>query len=325
MGSVSGRTMVIVLVSAVILTSCTGSPERTKATTTTSTASGTSNVESVASIPLRPAALAVGSNSNLYISDQFRNQILERHPDDSFSVIAGNGTAGFSGDGGPATAAELHQPGAMVVAPDGTLYLVDQGNDRVRAVSADGTISTVVGGGDVARTSGFVSSGTVALGAAISPTAVTFGPGGRLYIATNEQVLRLESNGTLTVVAGQNSPYQGIYGIGQPAVDASVDGANGIAFDAAGDLYIAGFNTKALLVVTPAGTMTSPLTAPFYPRGVGGLVATPAGDVIAMDELSVARLTPTGSDVLTAFYPGTFHGIRGFQPNAIAVAADGTI
>jgi streptogramin lyase len=326
MRSVPGRAAVVILVSAVLLTNCAGSPKPSAGRTTTTPASGTSGGESVANVPLRPTALAVGPNGDLYIADQFRNQVLERRPDSSFLVVAGTGTVGFSGDGGPATAAELDQPGPMAAAPDGTLYLVDQGNSRVRAISPTGTISTVAGGGGPSRTRGFISSGTVAIGADINPTAVTLSPGRLLYIATSEQVLRLEPNGTLTVVAGAESPYGGIFGIGGPATQGSADGVNGLAFDGTGDLWMFGFDTKAVLMVTPSGTLTEPAADQvIYPRDSGGLVTAPDGSVLAMNELSLVRLAPSGAQTIVSFYPGTFHGIRGFSPDGIAVAPDGTI
>lgn len=273
--------------------------------------------------PVRPTALVVGLDGGLYVSDPALNEILERLHDGRFVVVAGTGSAGFSGDGGPATRAALNDPTGMALAPDGTLYFADSGNRRVRAIGVDGVIRTVAGGGSSGR-SGYVRGATPALSAAISPSDVTFGPGGRLYIATGEQVLRLETDGTLTPVAGAPpSLSAGLYGLGGPALDGSADGANGIAFDSAGDLYIAGSNTKSLLVVRPDGILS--LVGSLYPRGNGGLVTSPNGDVLAMDELSVDAVTPSGPQRIVSFDRGVFQGIRAFSPNGIAVGADGTI
>jgi sugar lactone lactonase YvrE len=301
-------------------TSSTSSTTTTPPTSTTTTTLATSAV-----VPQRPTALAVGPNGNLYIADQTRNQILERLPDGTFVVVAGTGQVGYAGDGGPATKAELDRPDGMAFAADGTLYFADAGNQRVRGISPSGIITTVVGSGG-SPTSGLVSDGTPALHADVQPNDVAIDPGGHLYISTGEQVLRLNADGTLSVVVGTDSPNQGIYGVGGQATSASADGVEGLAFDSAGNLYFFGFDTKTVFVVQPSGVLTEPFgQQSIYPRGDAGLVTAPDGGVIAMDEQSVVRLSPTSDDTIIAFYPGLFHGISGFSPNGIAVDPDGTI
>lgn len=294
-------------------------------TTTTPASTTTTTLATSAVVPERPTALTVSPNGNLYIADQTRNQILERLPDGIFVVVAGTGKVGFAGDGGPATGSELDRPDGMVFATDGTLYFADAGNQRVRAISPSGIITTVVGSG-ASSTSGFVPNGTPALRADVTPNDVAFGPGGLLYISTGEQVLRLNTDGTLSVVVGTNGPDQGINGVGGQAASASADGVDGIAFDSAGNLYFFGFDTKTVFVAQPSGVLTEPFgEESIYPRGDGGLATAPDGGVIAMDELGVVRLSPTSDKTIASFYPGLFDGIRGFSPNGIAVGPDGTI
>ena len=98
-------------------------------------------------VPRQPGPLALGANGDLYVADDALNDILARLPDGRFKVVAGTGKPGFSGDGGPATQAELDRPLGMAVAPDGTLYFADAGNSRVRAILPDGTITTIAGNG----------------------------------------------------------------------------------------------------------------------------------------------------------------------------------
>lgn len=275
--------------------------------------------------PEHPEALAVGRGGVLYVADGQRDEILERRADARFTVYAGDGRAGFSGDGGPAVDADIDRPGGMAVSADGTVYFADAGNGRIRAVSPSGVIRTVAGNGGT----GNVADGTPALDATLNPQAVAIGPDGLLYVASDPQVLRLDSDGTFTCVAGCNQQYEGIYGVGGPAVDGSADGPDGLAFNAAGDLFIAGFNTKAILMVDPAGTLH--LVGSAYPRGSGGLVTAPDGSVLAMDELDVLGVSATGVRTVFAFAGDvyrskrTFHGIRGFSPNGIAVGRDGSI
>jgi len=274
--------------------------------------------------PERPESLAVGPNGNIYMADGIRNQILERLPGGSFVPVAGNGTAGFSGDGGPATKAQLNDPGGITFGPNHTLYIADLGNGRIRAVSPTGTITTIAGDGGQTD---WVADGTPALAASIDPSAMAFGPDGLMYVATGSQVLRLGVDGAFTRVLGEDdNEYAGLYGVGGPAVDASADGPDGLAFDGAGNLYVAGFNTKTILMVDPAGIVS--VIGSVYPRGNGGLVTDPGGSVLAMDELSVDRLSPQGIEALVSF-PTTskvsYLGITGFSPNGIAVASNGDI
>jgi glucose/arabinose dehydrogenase len=283
--------------------------------------------------------LAVGPNGDLYIADRASNEILERHPDGTFTVVAGDGRSGFSGDGGPAVDAklDLSYGGGLAFAPDGTLYIADSGNWRVRAVSPAGIITTVAGNrvvsvGQQCNTC-WVTDGTSALDATLNVSDVAVGPGGHLYVATDQQILRLDSDGTFTRVVGNPNNDGGLYGIGGLAVDASADSPDGMAFDAAGDLFFTGLATKTLHMVTPGGMMTLP-NGPehFYARAAGGLATAPDGTVIGMDTLAIDRLSPHGTSTIFSFasscpFPdnGNFLGIQCFSPNGIAVGPDGTI
>ena len=315
---------------SVFLAGCGGavmkSTSTSRTTSNTSTTSTSTTQATSAVVPIRPTALAVGPNGNLYIADQGRNEILERLPHGSFVIVAGTGQAGYSGDGGPASEAQLDRPGGMAFGADGTLYFADEGNERVRAISSNSVITTVLGTGGPGTSRGFVSNGTPALDANVTPNDVALGPAEHLYVSTSEQVLRLDADGTLSVVVGADIPYAGVYGVGGPATAASADGADGIAFDSQGNLYIFGFNAKTILLVQPSGLLTEPMgDQSIYPHGDGGLATTPDGGVIAMGELSVVRLSPNGAQTIISFYPGLFHGIRGFSPNGIAIGPDGTI
>jgi len=271
-----------------------------------------------------PSSLALGPHGTLYIADDGREQILVRLSNGTLRVIAGTGAAGFSGDGGPATRARLNWPGGMVLGRDGTLYFADEANGRVRAISPHGIISTIAGNGK----GGWIQTGTPARAATIGwPEAATFGPDGRLYIAASgeNEILRLERNDRLTVLAG-NRKYAGVYGVGGPATHASPDVPSGLAFDRAGDLYIAGFAVKTLLMITPKGIMTDPAgIGGFYPRGYGLLVPAPDGSVLAANNQRIVRLTPRGMSTVIDFSDRAFDGVTGFLPQGIAVAANGEI
>ena len=257
------------------------------------------------------------------MADDLRNEVLQRLPSGTFQVVAGDGATGFSGDGGPATEATLNYPGGISFGPGGTLYIADSLNGRIRAVSPAGIITTVAGNGQM----GWVADGTPAVDASLQPYTLTFGPDELMYVATDTQVLRLGADGAFTRVLGNpNSAEESLYGLGGPAVDASADGPDGLAFDRAGNLFVAGFNTKSILMVNTQGTVSLVGTA--YPRGDGGLVTSPDGSVLAMSELGVLRLTAQGEQSIISFPRTdrtTYLGITGFSPDGIAVAPDGSI
>ena len=284
---------------------------------------GSSSAEIGTSL-VRPGALAVGPRGQVYVADDGLNQILQVLPGGQFEVIAGNGRRGYSGDGGPAIAAALNVPGGMTATRGGTIYFADTGNNRVRAIWLSGTITTVAGTGQFGTwTAGGSAARHTSLG---SPAAVAISPGGCLYIADegNSEILRLGRSGRLARVAGIRG-VAGVTGIGRPAADASADGPDGLAFDRAGDLYIAGRNTKQLLMITAGGRMRLPIgRTGFYPHGMGGLAAGPAG-VIAMNGQRVQEITHRGLRTLLDFTRDHPAGIRGFLPNGIAVGPDGVI
>jgi sugar lactone lactonase YvrE len=273
----------------------------------------------------RPTSLATGPAGQLYIADDARNQILVALPGGRFRVIAGNGQAGFSGDGGPAVDATLNDPGGMAVTRSGALYFADTGNNRIRVISPGGIISTVAGNG---RWGNWVANGTSALRASLGgPADVAFAPDGALYIADSgvSEILELTRAGRLRLVAGIPTEA-GLPQAGLQATRTPADGANGLAFDRAGDLFVAGRNTKALFMISPSGRVSLPIgAAGFYPRGDGGLVTGPDGSVLAMNTQQVDRLTSHGVDVLynVPAYPRI--GVTGFLPDGIAVAPDGAL
>jgi sugar lactone lactonase YvrE len=273
---------------------------------------------------VRPGAIAVGPHGQVYVADDGPNQILQVLPGGRFKVIAGNGTRGYSGDGGPAIAAALNIPGGMTVTRNGTIYFADTGNNRVRAIWPSGTITTVAGTGQFGT---WTAGGSAALHTSLAgPAAVAVSPRGCLYIADegNSEILRLDRSGRLARVAGTRG-VAGVTGIGHLATNASADGPDGLAFDRAGDLYIAGWNTKQLLMITAGGRMRLPIgQTGFYPRGMGGLTAGPTG-IIAMNGQQVQAITHQGLRTLLDFSRDHPAGIKGFLPNGIAVAPDGVI
>ncbi|HLP41597.1 MAG TPA: hypothetical protein VK465_08835, partial [Fibrobacteria bacterium] len=160
----------------------------------------------------------VAPDGSLYLTDGEGSRIWKRGPDGTLSVVAGTGISSFEGDGGPATAARLHTPNNAVLGPDGSLYIADRGNHRVRKVTPDGIIQTVAGTGVTA----FNGDGIPAREANMSVTHLAVAADGSLYVAdgVNCRIRRIDAGGIVTTVAGNGA--LGSLGDGGPALEAQI-------------------------------------------------------------------------------------------------------
>jgi hypothetical protein len=156
----------------------------------------------------RPHGLAVTDDGSVLFSDWDR--VLRVSPSGRISTVAGSDAAGFSGDGGPATAARLNNPTDVVVMPDGGFAFIDAGNLRVRAVSASGTIRTIAGNGELARNNADTRDGGPAVEARLGdPRVLAVLPDGTLYIAGQTTVRKVDAQGIITRVLNLRSPVRG--------------------------------------------------------------------------------------------------------------------
>lgn len=156
-----------------------------------------------------PRSLARAPDGTLYVCDGVHNVVRKIAPDGIITTAAGTGTAGYSGDGGPATAARLSNPQGIAVGPDGTLFIADAGNFRIRRVSPNGTIMTAAGDGTLAQT----GDGGPASGAQVGILAgMATSEDGSLYFVDYRLdggvrgrpslIRRIDANGILTTIAG---------------------------------------------------------------------------------------------------------------------------
>lgn len=261
-----------------------------------------------------PEALAVASNGGVLIDDQASNQIVEREPDGSFRVIAGDGRAGSAGDGGPATDAQLDLPVAVAVGSHGAIYVADEADNRIQVIRHDGRISTL------ARVS--------------EPSALAVGPNGLLYVVDSVGIQTVSIDGaTATLMAPSVSSARGAAGGLSVAGTAFDFNPDAIAVSASGDVYVANFSPKTIIRFSPTGTTPIPVGGANALMGQtyvtrAGLVAAPNGTVVVADygRFAVDRATGAGLTVVKTFALGSVPGVRGvFRPSGVAVAPDGEI
>lgn len=168
-------------------------------------------------------------------------------------TYAGNGSASFSGDNGPALGAAMNNPRGMAIDAGGNLYIADSKNFRVRRVAANGTITTFAGNG----ISGSQGDGSQAVNASLSDVqGVAADSNGNIYIADsgNHRVRKVSASGVITTVVGTGA--QGFAGDGGPAASAQLNRPTALAFDSSGNLYIADSSNQRIRKVT-GGTITT--------------------------------------------------------------------
>jgi uncharacterized protein (TIGR03437 family) len=263
-----------------------------------------------------PQAVAVDAFGNRYIADSGNHVVRKVAADGTISTIAGNGVAGFSGDGASGAKAQLNTPTGVAVDKLGNVYIADSGNNRVRRVALDGSISTFAGNG----TAGFAGDGGAAASAQLYiPFGLAVDASGNLYIAElgNSRVRKVSTAGTITTVAGNGTTAYG--GDGGQAVNARLNYPQAVAVDAAGNIYIADTLNFRVRVVT-----------------AGGLIATVAGNGFAgyagdLGQATAAQISsPTGIAVDSTgslYISDGASRVRKVYPNGLigTVAGNGTL
>jgi hypothetical protein len=315
-------TVVFAVIAAIVIGSTLRSGRRSTPPAALSRVRRSAPVRPVATIrPSEPGPLAVASDGTLFVADDAQNRILARLPSGRFRVVAGNGKQGFSGDGGPAVDAELDGPQGIALGANGTVYFVDRFNNRIRAVSPDGTITTVAGNGQGGASGQLPDSGIPAVSAAIpQPTAVAVGPDSSLYIAADADVLKVDAGGDLDVI--EDGPGFDAFDPGlmfqQQCYPAS------LAFDSTGDLYIGCSSPWVLLVRTPDGSLHSLGMARPHDAWAA-MTSTPEGGVLAIEGTDIAAYGSASGPAPADFLRYRLPDGSPFWPQGIAATADGSV
>ena len=302
---------------------------------------------------LLPAAAAYDAAGNLYFVETGNHVVRKVTPGGVITTVAGDGVQGFAGDNGPATAAELDSPAGLAVDLAGDLFIADSHNQRVREVAAaTGTIATIAGTG----VAGFAGDGSVATVAKLDlPTALALDAVGDLYVADtgNHRVRRIAAAmDAITTVAGNG--VEGYSGDGGLATAACLDSPNGLALDAAGNLYIADTHngrvrevsaaTGVISTVAGTGVVGGNMQAFGGDNGAAtaaglalprGLTMDAAGNLYFADSANhrVRRISPAGTITTVAGQGAeTFAGDNGpatsaslDSPQSVAVSPAGLV
>ena len=285
---------------------------------------------------LEPLGLAFDAQGNLFFAEAGRHTIRRLDPSGTLTTVAGTGTEGFSGDGGPATSAQLDSPHAVVLDTAGNLFLADTHNNRIRRIdAATGAITTIAGTGvfGFSGDSGPATSGRLAAPLALALTSTS------LYIADsrNHRIRRVDLNTNLiTTVAGTGT--QGFSGDTGPAVSAALDTPSAIALDGIGNLLIADTGNHRIrqveatthLITTVAGgtspaTLLRPVSLAFTSAGL--LIADSARQRVFALNLSAGSLSTLAGQGSQAFQgdAGPAAAAMLDSPAALALSPAGTV
>ena len=254
-------------------------------------------------------------DGSVLVADYRNHRIRRISPGGTVSTVAGTGTAGFSGDGGPATSARLNSPTDVEPTADGGFLIADLGNRRVRKVSAGGTIGTVAGTGE----QGSSGDGGAATSARLdAPTGVAAPADGGFLVADagSNRVRAVSPSGTIATVAGTGS--QGGSGDGGPATSAQLHGPGGVAVLPGGGFLVAEYEGQRVRQVSAAGTINRV-------AGTGSAGFSGDGDAASAARLNYPlALSPTADGGFLIGDSGN-HRVRKVTPQGtiVTVAGDG--
>jgi TonB family protein len=203
-----------------------------------------------------PTSVAFDSAGNLYITEGYSSRVRKVTPAGTITFVAGTGTPGFGGDGGPATSAQLQNPFDIAVDTDDNLFIADAGNSRIRKISANGVISTVAG----TDTPGFSGDDGPAVRAQLkNPRGIALDAKGNLYISDtgNSRIRKVTPTGMISTIAGSGKGLPANPGDNGPAIEATLRSPYGIAVDATGNLSFADPGASRVRKIAPNGTITT--------------------------------------------------------------------
>uniref|UniRef100_Q02B28 NHL repeat containing protein n=1 Tax=Solibacter usitatus (strain Ellin6076) TaxID=234267 RepID=Q02B28_SOLUE len=290
----------------------------------------------------RAVGLVTDANGNLYLAEELNNRVRKVDTGGVITTLAGIGTAGFAGDGGPAAQAQLNGPLGLCIDGSGNIYVSDQGNKRVRKIAPSGTITTVAGSGSAA--SGGDGGAATAAGFAI-PIRCAVDKSGNLLIVDQgaHKIRKVEAaSNIISTFAGNGS--QGFSGDGGQAAQASFNNPTALAVDAAGTVYVTDQSNQRIRRIDTGGVITTVAgngNAAFSGDGgsataaslnyPGGIVLDSSGTLYIVDSVNQRVRKVSGTTISTVAGTGTagFSGDGGAAlqaqlNNPFPITADGS-
>jgi RHS repeat-associated protein len=197
-----------------------------------------------------PLGLALGRDGTLYVA-QRTGRVRAIAPDGTIRTVAGGGApADGRGDGMPATLARFREPHALAIGPDGTLYVADAIDDRIRRIGTDGVITTFAGGGSVLGDNGPATQALVD-----DPLGLALGPDGSLYVTEydSHRLRKIDPSGTISTYAGTGRA--GFAGDGGPAVEAQLRSPHTVDVSRDGTVYVTDEGNRRVRRIRPDGVI----------------------------------------------------------------------
>ena len=234
-----------------------------------------------------PTGLAAATDGTIYVSQATFATVRRISPTGTITTMVGTGAAGFGGDGGPATSAQLNQPRGLAVGPAGSLLIADADNGRVRRVDAGGTITTIAGNGLFPLNEDGVPAIDTPLG---SPVAVAVDSSGRALVAEQftRRVRRIGIDGRINTVVGNGA--DGDSGDGGPAIHASLKSPVAVAVTTSGTIDVVDMTAERVREVTAS--------QPVVPSPPAWVTGVPYDGLVS---LSVGRPVDDGGAPVTGY------------------------
>jgi hypothetical protein len=256
-----------------------------------------------------PCGLAVDYIGNVFVADANNYRVRKIDTNGLITTVAGTGSSGFSGDGGKATNAQLRGITGVAVDSTGNLFIADYSSFRIRKVDTNGNISTVAGNGSIGNTG---DGGPATSAKLYSPYGVALDGSGNLFISSTYAIRKVDTNGTITTVAGTGTG--GFSGDGGQATNATMWNAQGISVDTFGYIYIVDGASYRIRQVDSSGIITtvagigssSPIGDGSY--ATNAAVYAPKG--VALDNAGNILIADTQNNRIRKIFTGRDPGLR---------------